>query len=212
MRQAYVRVLVVLFVCASGSSLALGASAEDSKKAKELYQKATAHYGVGEYEQAAEAYQESYKLKGDPALLYNAAQSYRLAGRLEKSLTLYRNYTRLYPNEPNIPEVRERIEKVEEQIEADKAAAAAPPPASSMPPPMPAQAPPPKNAAADLSSTNNESDDKPLTSQPWFWGVVGGAVVVTAVVIVVAASSGGSDWANAPEVRQSALSTGGFQW
>ncbi len=212
MSQAYVRVLVVLILCASGSSLALGASADDSKRAKELYQKATAHYGVGEYEQAAEAYQESYKLKGDPALLYNAAQSYRLAGKLEKSLTLYRNYTRLYPDEPNIPEVRERIEKVEDQIQADKAAAAAPPPASSTPVPMPAQEAPQETSAADLSTTNAQSDDKPLTSKPWFWGVVGGAVVVTTVVIIVAASSGGSDWASVPDVRQSALSTGGFQW
>lgn len=188
----------------STASLAWGAGDDAATKARELYQKATAHYAVGEFEAAAEAYQEAYKVKQDPALLFNAAQSFRLAGMLDKALLLYKNYVRLYPEAKNESEVRARIEKLEAQIAADKAAAATPPPApptGAAPAPLPA-ASPPVEPAVSVTATAPVEQERPLTSKPWFWGAVGGALVVAAVVVGVALSGGESSWANVTEVRQ----------
>ena len=46
------------------------AHADDASDAKTHYQKATAHYAVGEYKDAAAEYEAAYKAKQDPALLY----------------------------------------------------------------------------------------------------------------------------------------------
>jgi tetratricopeptide (TPR) repeat protein len=53
------------------------ASADSSEEARQHYQRGTAHYALGEYADAAAEYQEAFRLKQDPALLYNAAQAYR---------------------------------------------------------------------------------------------------------------------------------------
>src|SRR4029079_2419550 len=50
------------------------------KDASRLYQEATSAFGLGHYAEAAEKYEGAFSLRPDPALLYNAAQSYRLAG------------------------------------------------------------------------------------------------------------------------------------
>jgi outer membrane protein assembly factor BamD (BamD/ComL family) len=86
----------VVFLFASVTAAA-PARADESADAKAHYQKATAHYAVGEYHDAAVEYEEAYKAKQDPALLYNAAQSHRLANDNQKALLLYKNIVKLYP-------------------------------------------------------------------------------------------------------------------
>jgi hypothetical protein len=56
------------------------AIADKTSEARIRYQKASAHFAVGEFVEAAEEYQLAYKLKQDPALLYNAAQAYPRQG------------------------------------------------------------------------------------------------------------------------------------
>jgi tetratricopeptide (TPR) repeat protein len=189
--------------------LGLGAGAalaDDAKDARELFRKGQAHYAVGEYEAAADAYMNAYKLKPDPALLFNAAQACRLGGKLERALTLYRNYLRFYPDASNVEAVRSQIGKLEKQIETERATAT-PPPAATAPPPMapPLATPPPVEASA-LSATAPppEPVERPLYKKVWFWGAVGGAVVAAVVIVaVVAAGSGdGGTWNNLPEVRE----------
>jgi hypothetical protein len=131
------------------------ALADDASEAKTHYQKATAHYAVGEYKEAAQEYEAAYKAKQDPALLYNAAQSHRLAGENQKALLLYKNIVKLYPTSKYAAESRDRIDKLEQAIAATNSppnepalvgvgttAPAAPvPPAPSGAPPPPATAP-----------------------------------------------------------------------
>ena len=76
--------------------------------ARELYGEAMAAFGLGHYAAAAEKYEAAFSLRPDPALLYNAAQSYRLAGNKPRALELYRNCLRLYPNFRNAEDARER--------------------------------------------------------------------------------------------------------
>ena len=100
-------VVAALAAVLSAAPAARAADAPDDKtsKAKVLWQEANSHYAVGEFNAAAEKYQAAYKLKADAALLYNAAQSYRLAGNNEKALLLYKNYVMFYPN------AQERLER-----------------------------------------------------------------------------------------------------
>ncbi len=106
------RWLVALAVAATGLLPAAGARAEDAADAKAHYQKATAHFAVGEYREAASEYEEAFKLKQDPAILFNAAQAHRLAGYSQKALLLYNNVFKLYPTSPYAADTQERISKL----------------------------------------------------------------------------------------------------
>src|SRR5262245_53425034 len=126
-------VALLLTLCAAP------ALADDANDAKSHYQKATAHYAVGEYTQAAAEYEAAYKAKQDPALLYNAAQSHRLANDNQKALLLYKNIVKLYPTSKYAVESKDRIEKLEQAI----ATTHSPP---NQPAPIDGAAPPPGGA------------------------------------------------------------------
>jgi hypothetical protein len=99
------------------SLLLLAASARaDKSDVRAHYQRATAHYAVGEFDEAAAEYQLAYKLHPDPALLFNAAQALRFAGKLDKALVLYRNYAHLYPDASNIADIKAQIAKLKVAI------------------------------------------------------------------------------------------------
>jgi tetratricopeptide (TPR) repeat protein len=192
--------------------------AEDDAKAH--YQKATAHFAVGEYHDAAIEYEAAFKLKQDPAILFNAAQAFRLAGENQKALLLYNNIIKLYPGTHYAKDSKERIQKLSESGTSPPAATPAPEPTSVPPPvapppvtpiaPAPAAAtpavvappaPPPSAPAAVISSPPPPAEDHPIYTRWWFWTGVG-VVVVGAVVAGIALSSGGSagPWNNLPPV------------
>ena len=100
-------------LCVALSATAFADAASD---AKAFYERATADFAVGDFAKAADEYQQAYRLKPDAALLYNAAQSYRLAGNNEKALILYKNYVMFYPNQPNVDQVRSQIDKLKEAV------------------------------------------------------------------------------------------------
>ncbi len=157
------------------------ALAQKAADAKSYYERATAHFAVGEFAKAADEYQQAYTLRPDPALLYNAAQSYRLAGNNEKALILYKNYVQLYPNQPNVDEVRNQIAKLKEAMTAQEKPPTTPPTATVAVTPT---APP----TATPSRTRNElvaqPERKPITRKPWFWATLGTAALVVAGVTV----------------------------
>jgi tetratricopeptide (TPR) repeat protein len=133
---------VLLAVLVAGAAPAL---ADDAADAKTHYQKATAHYAVGEYREAAAEYESAYKAKQDPALLYNAAQSHRLAGDNQKALLLYKNIVKLHPSSKYAVESKDRIEKLEQAIATTQSPPNGPAPVEGsgvMPPPPPPTAAP----------------------------------------------------------------------
>jgi tetratricopeptide (TPR) repeat protein len=128
-----------MFVLFSGG-VALGA---DHDNAREHYVKGTRAYELGLYEEAIAEYMAAYKLKDDPALLFNIGQAHRLAGHPAEALRLYKTYLAKVPGAPNRAEVEAKMADLAKQLEQQKRAAPMPAPA---PAPAPA-APPPESAA-----------------------------------------------------------------
>jgi tetratricopeptide (TPR) repeat protein len=193
---------VVLFV-----SLALGGVARaddpDAEAARQHYKAATGHFAVGEFAEAATEYESAYKLHQDPALLFNAAQSRRLAGENQKALVLYKNFLHLYPTSPNIPAVREQIDKLQEAIAADNKAKTSPPTTTVEPKNEPKSEPTTtqqqqQQQQQPATATSAPANEKPpIYKKWWFWTAIG-VVVVAAVVIPVAVVESQPAWNNVP--------------
>lgn len=203
MRTAAV-VVLALAVCSAAR-----AADEDAEAARQHYKAATGHFAVGEFADAAAEYEAAYKLHQDPALLFNAAQSRRLAGENQKALVLYKNFLHLYPSSPNVPAVREQIDKLQEAIAAENQAKTSPPtttvepksePSAPPPPTTPTTTttPPPNAAPAAAANEPAPTNEKPpVYKKWWFWTAVG-VVVVAAVVIPVALIETQAAWNNLP--------------
>jgi hypothetical protein len=131
-------VLVLLLGCLARSGFA--ASGKDAKK---IYEEATAAFGLGRYAEAAEKYEAAFAARPDPALLYNAAQAFRLAGNKARALELYRNYVRLFPDGSNANDARSHVAALKKDLEGPPPAApVAPRPAPLVrPAPAPATTP-----------------------------------------------------------------------
>src|SRR5262252_6344087 len=95
--------LIALFTLVGAATAALPArAAEDAAAtAREHYQKGTTYYDLGKYTDAIKEFEAAYEIKNDPALLFNLAQSHRLAGNAEQALHFYRTYLRRVPKAPN---------------------------------------------------------------------------------------------------------------
>jgi tetratricopeptide (TPR) repeat protein len=195
------------------------AQADNLEEARAYVNKATAAYALNHYAVAAENFEKAFELKPDPALLYNAAQSYRLAGNKERALELYESYVRVYGGnkKDTRPDVDGHIKQLKEAIERDKAAATSPPintvpmgalpetpGAGTQPPPVTPIAPaaassvPAAPAPAETGSSpmvltqsaGQAQPSEPLTKKTWFWVAVGGAVAAAVVVGLVIGLSG----------------------
>jgi hypothetical protein len=182
--------------------------AGNTEEARAYVEKATAAFALTHYAAAAENFEKAFELRPDPALLYNAAQSHRLAGNKERALALYRNYLRIYAKRDKRAEIEARIEELEKAVARDKAIENAPPtttepiaagPGEAMPeadraaPPPPAAAPPPSSAPTLVAQPAAPESSRPLTTKPWFWATVAAGVAAAVVVVVLVSSSGAKD-------------------
>ena len=131
--------------------------AADSRAARAAFQKGQTEYNLGNYVEAAKQFEETYRIKPVPALLFNIAQCYRFTGNLEKAVQTYRSFLRNAPaTDKNIPLARELLQQVEAALatktraeqraphglaagskppDAPPGSAAEPPPASASPAP-----------------------------------------------------------------------------
>lgn len=192
-------------------SLTSPALADSTDDARHHYDKATAHFAVGEFAEAATEYQAAFKAKPDPALLYDAAQAYRLANNPEKALILYRNYLQLYPNQPNTTEVQAQIEKLREAIAAADKAKTAPPTGTTAPKRIEhesqqashpeASSTTPALAGGSVSTASDHRAKKvPLYKRWWLWTAVGAVVAGGAVLAIVLSTKSSGSWSNEPDV------------
>jgi len=197
-------------IFASLVAVAAPARAADDE-ARAHSERGKAAYALGHFSEAADEYEAAFKLAPSPPLLYNAAQSHRLAGHKERALELYQSYLRVYGRSgKNREEAEQHIANLTRAIEEDHHAATAPPttmategtadhpeprpsaspsqPASAVPEALPA-APPPAAAPAALVATPGarEGETTPLTSRPWFWLAIGGGVAIAVVAVVLLA-------------------------
>src|SRR5262249_25869115 len=136
--------LASCLVVAACCCVAGPAYADDAAEARRLYRKAEAHFALGEFKEAAQAYEDAFRLKQDPALLYNAAQSWRLGQEEQKALIEYRNYLELFPRARNAATVRKQVKEIEAAIAARDKATSSPPKGTIQPKIAPEPVAPPK--------------------------------------------------------------------
>ncbi|HEY8925461.1 MAG TPA: tetratricopeptide repeat protein [Polyangia bacterium] len=143
---------IVAFVVAQQAAGAQMSPAQ-RQEMMEHYERATRAYDVQKYQEAVAEYQKAYEIGGDPAMLYNVAQAYRLGDQLTEALHTYRRYLQRSPTARNREDVERKIADLEQTIEARRKAAEAaaqakqaaeaaqPPPTAApplVPPPTPA--------------------------------------------------------------------------
>src|SRR5690349_17275372 len=80
---------------------------------KKHYQAGNAHCDLQEYDAAVAEYREAYLLTGDPALLYNMGQGYRLGGRKQEAVTSYRGFLEAAAQQP----IEKRNSTVEMEVQ-----------------------------------------------------------------------------------------------
>jgi tetratricopeptide (TPR) repeat protein len=98
---------------------------QEKAQARALYDEGLRHYNVAEYAEAITAFKATYLLSGDPKLLFNVAQSYRLSGDCEQALRFYKNFQREAPGAANLAEVDAAISKCDSVPSTPVAAAPA---------------------------------------------------------------------------------------
>jgi hypothetical protein len=113
------------------------------------YQRATRAYDLQKYQEAIDEYQRAYEISGDPPMLYNIAQAYRLADQPSEAARYYRRFLQRMPNARNREDVERKIadqEKLADQRK--KVEPVVPPPPTTTttptkPPPIVEVKPPP---------------------------------------------------------------------
>jgi tetratricopeptide (TPR) repeat protein len=132
------------------AALALPAQAQMSQSQKDEvklhYQRATRAYDLQKYQEAIDEYQKAYEISGDPPMLYNIAQAYRLADQPAEAARYYRRFLQRMPSARNREDVERKIadqEKLAEQRKKIEPVAPPPPPPTTKPPPIVEVKPPP---------------------------------------------------------------------
>ena len=181
-----------------------GAKPQEPAPARAAYEQARREYQLGHYGQAADAFAELYRSQGDPVMLFNAAQSLRLAGRGPEAIAAYKGYLRDRPEAQNRAMVEYKIRELEapqgprakrrEPSEMDLVDPMEPSPRPPITTPTPRTVP---AAALPMASSRPSPAPAPVWKKWWVWTAVGGALVA-GTVVAVAATSRGSDVPGTP--------------
>jgi tetratricopeptide (TPR) repeat protein len=137
-------------------------------EAKDEYNKGSAAYQTGRYEDAVVHFERSFELSHRSDLLYNLGQAYARwyevsddPQHLRRARRLFKNYITSVADRPDMAEssddAKQRIEAIDDQLEKIEDE---------------------QRRAAVVGPT--EPADKPLYKKGWFWGTIVGVVVVAA--------------------------------
>jgi len=90
-RNQVAAALLVLAVAAALTCVPGPARADDeaTEQARQHYLKGTKYFDLGQWDDAIAEYRDAYKLRSDPAFLFNLATAYRRKGDLQPALDLY---------------------------------------------------------------------------------------------------------------------------
>jgi tetratricopeptide (TPR) repeat protein len=116
--------VVVLLAC---MGIAHADDDDDAAAAREHYRNGTKAFELGDFDGAIREYSEAYRLKDDPAILYNLGQAHRLAQHPSEALHFYRMYLIKVPDSPDRSEVEAKIESLQKSIEEQRNTQSAPP-------------------------------------------------------------------------------------
>lgn len=160
MRLTSLRLIAFAATLCSLATISTRAVAEDDiAAAREHYKAGTRAYDLGQYQEAVREYEAAYKLRDDPAILFNIGQANRLAGDNASALRSYLSFLRRVPRAPNRDEVEEKIAELQKLID-QQARAKEGPPDGTIPPG--GQAPlPPKPVVNEPAS---DAESKPIVA------------------------------------------------
>jgi tetratricopeptide (TPR) repeat protein len=175
-------------VLVAGDGVARADAARD-ERARQLYQTGRDAYNAGDFAKAYDAFKESFTLSHQPALLYNVASALQGLKRPHDAAEALRSYLRLKPDDPERPQIDERIRTLEEEqrlIDLENRERQ-PPPAPT--PPVPAvnpPAPPSPTSPTALTATAPPSareKERMKKRTALIVGLTVGAVVVAGVTV-----------------------------
>jgi hypothetical protein len=98
----------------------------DRVAAKAAFHEGLRAFNLGKWEEAVAAFEQSYKLSGDPALLFNVAQAQRQAGHRKEAVIAYKAYLREIPDTPHRELVEAKIRELEAATVEERASTAKP--------------------------------------------------------------------------------------
>jgi tetratricopeptide (TPR) repeat protein len=84
-------------------------TAAQKQEIRAHYARASRDYDLGRYSDAIDEYQVIYQIDGDPVMLYNIAQAYRLTDQPDKAIHFYRRYLLRAPGARNREAVDQKI-------------------------------------------------------------------------------------------------------
>jgi tetratricopeptide (TPR) repeat protein len=182
--------------------LGLGASAhgdETLAKVRKLYDSGMTHYNLGEYKDALADFKEAYRLRHDPAFLFNIGQAHRQLGEPEDAAREYRAYLREAPDTPNRKEVEKFINDADSAVAARHAAQ--PPTGVVQPASVPPATTPTTTPAVSTEKSAASSEPPPPKSKTWLWVTIGVVVAVVAIGLGVGLGVGLSQGPSDPSTR-----------
>jgi tetratricopeptide (TPR) repeat protein len=175
--------LAAALVALAVVAYAPGANADPPITAYEHARRARTAFNLGRYLEAAMEYEQAYEQKEDPSLLFNIGQAYRLAGKHEAAVRVYKSFLHQVPNTSERADVERRIAELTQLIERERRAREAPPMGTMA---TPAPATPSATTVAPVPSGPRVAD-----STPWYHdrvvvvlGAVGAAVAIAGAGLV----------------------------
>ena len=164
------------------------ARGDDAKLARQHFEDGSRLYDIGKFREAAREYEEAYKYKPDPALLFNIGQAYR--GRATgEALTAYNRICDGCRTRQSA-EVEAHIEKLQRVVDEQHKTQTSPTPVTVQPTTTQPQAQP------QLVTTSAPPEKPPVYKKWWLWTAVGGAIVVGGVVAIAVAATTPKDAAS----------------
>lgn len=112
----------------------------DEKAAREAFERGRVYYDGGEFDQAAVAFEEAYRLSGRDALLYNLYLAYRDANQQQQAADALRKYLAKVPNVENRSQLEARLHALDQGLERERREREAQPAAAPQPEPVAATA------------------------------------------------------------------------
>lgn len=101
--------LVALLLAALAAPPAHAKDDAVTAQAKERWKSGTRHYDLAEYAAALDDFKEAYRLREDPAFVFNIAQCHRFLGHHDDAIRFYQTYLRQSPAAPNRADVEALI-------------------------------------------------------------------------------------------------------
>jgi tetratricopeptide (TPR) repeat protein len=169
------------------------AADDDVAAAREHYRKATNAFELGNFDEAIREYEQAYKLKDDPAILYNLGQAHRLAQHPSEALHFYKMYLSKVPNAQNRAEVESKITALQQLVDQQRAATAMPPTAPMRATPTPETAPAAGGPAAAEKPAPPPKPGFAMKVSGIAVGVAGVGLVAAGVAFGVLAKNAGDD-------------------